>query len=187
MTVRTLVAGIVAGVVVFIWGAVSHMALPLGEVGIKQIPNEAPVLAAMRASISEPGFYFFPGMDMSATPSEAQQKEWEEKYRAGPYGVLVYHPQGTQPMSPRQLLTELAANIASALLAALLLSATALEGFGRRVLFVTGLGLFATVTVLVSYWNWYGFPSNFVLASMADETIGWFLGGLVLAAMIKRK
>ena len=48
---RILIGGIVAGIVVFIWGAVSHMILPTAKMGIKQIPNEEVVLSAMKASI----------------------------------------------------------------------------------------------------------------------------------------
>jgi len=55
---RIILAGIAGGVVLFIWGAFSHMVLPFGEIGIKSMPNEAPVMAAMRSNITEPGLYF---------------------------------------------------------------------------------------------------------------------------------
>jgi hypothetical protein len=47
------------------------------------------------------------------------------------------------------------------------------------------MGIFGFVSVLVSYWNWYGFPTDFTIAAALDEIIGWFLGGLVLAAIIR--
>lgn len=65
MTKRILLAGILGGIALFVWGSVSHLALGLGEIGIKEIPNEAAVLAALRAGISEPGFYFFPGLGVA--------------------------------------------------------------------------------------------------------------------------
>jgi hypothetical protein len=37
----------------------------------------------------------------------------------------------------------------------------------------------------VSYWNWYGFPTDFTTGAALDEIIGWFLGGLVLAAIVR--
>jgi len=40
MAKKVLVGGVVGGIVLFVWGAVSHMVLPLGEVGIKEMPNE---------------------------------------------------------------------------------------------------------------------------------------------------
>ena len=31
---RILIAGLVGGVIVFVWGAFSHMVLPIGEMGL---------------------------------------------------------------------------------------------------------------------------------------------------------
>src|SRR5439155_12164925 len=41
MTKQIIIGGVVAGLAMFIWGAVSHMALGLQESGIKQFSNEA--------------------------------------------------------------------------------------------------------------------------------------------------
>jgi len=188
MAKKILLAGVLGGVVMFIWGAVSHMLLPLGEIGIKEIPNEQPVLEAMQKVIHEPGFYFFPGLGMPHnTADEAATKAWEEKYRRGPVGVLVYQPQGAEVMSPGQLLTELASNILAMLIAAYLLVQAAgnLASFGARVMFVGLLGLLASAAILISYWNWYGFPTDFMLAGALDEVLGFSLAGTVLAAIIK--
>ena len=53
-------------------------------------------------------------------------------------------------------------------------------------LFVTLLGCLAWVVVYLPYWNWYGFPIDFTLAALAEYAIGFFLAGLVLAAMVKQ-
>jgi hypothetical protein len=36
---RILLAGIVGGIAMFVWTSIAHMALPLGEAGIAEIPN----------------------------------------------------------------------------------------------------------------------------------------------------
>jgi hypothetical protein len=181
---RALIGGIVAGIVVFVWGAISHMVLPTGKMGIKQIPNEEAVVSAMKASIQEPGFYFFPGMDMTREPTPEEQSAWNAKYMAGPNGVLVYHPTGSAPLSPKQLLTELASNIAAALLAAFVVSHVA-AGFGRRAIIVTLMGLFAWFSISISWWNWYGFPFSTIFTEAIDQIGGWLFGGLTLAAIVK--
>ncbi len=182
--VRVVVGGLIAGVVVFIWGAVSHMALPLGTMGIRQIPNEDGVIAAFRGSITQPGFYFFPGLDHSKPVSKSEYEAALAKIQQGPTGVLVIQPGGAEAMSPRQLGTELATNVVSALLAASLLIHVR-SGYVGRVLFVTLLGVFAFVTVNVPYWNWYGFPTDFLVGEAIDQVVGWFLAGLVLAAIVR--
>jgi hypothetical protein len=37
----------------------------------------------------------------------------------------------------------------------------------------------------VPYWNWYGFPTDFTLAQIVENTVGWFLAGLVLALIVR--
>ena len=192
MTRKILLGGLVGGIVVYIWGIVSHIVLPLGEVGIKQLPNEEMVVTVMRENIKDPGFYFFPGMEQSAGMSKEEQKaamqKWEEKYRLGPDGILIYHHQGQNQMMPKQLIIELLSNIAGALVAAFLLAKAVggLASFGSRVLFVLLLGLFASLAIDISYWNWYGFPGSYTLATIFDQVVSWGLAGFVLGAIIKR-
>src|SRR5437762_11490399 len=102
---KVIAGGLVAGIVVFFWGSIAHVVLPIGKMGIRQIPNEDSVIGAMRNAIQEPGFYFFPGMDMSREPSESEQQTWNAKLKQGPAGVLIIQPQGAEAMSPRQLWT----------------------------------------------------------------------------------
>ena len=45
----------------FVWTSIAHMALPLGEAGINEIPNESAVLNAMQSSMGDnAGLYIFP-------------------------------------------------------------------------------------------------------------------------------
>lgn len=185
---RILLAGILGGVLVFFWGYVSHVLLPLGEVGIKEFPQEEPVVTALRDNITEPGFYFFPGMAGHGMARDAAtMKAWEEKYRQGPRGILIYHPQGALPMEPKQLGTELVADILAALLAAWLLAQAvgSFTGYGARVVFVVVLGLFGAIATNLSYWNWYGFPTDYTLANVVNEVLGWVIAGLGMGAIVK--
>jgi hypothetical protein len=57
-----LLAGILGGIVMFIWTSTAHMALPPGQAGIDEIPNESAVLSAMQSGIGDKtGLYIFPG------------------------------------------------------------------------------------------------------------------------------
>jgi len=53
------------------------------------------------------------------------------------------------------------------------------------VLFVTLLGLSAWVAIAIPYWNWYGFPTDFTMGKGIEQVLGFFLAGLVLAAIVK--
>ena len=182
---KILLAGLIGGLVVFAWSAFSHMVLPTGEAGVRQIPDEDVVLGALKESIHEPGLYIFPGFDMRKKPTPEEQKAWEAKYAAGPTGVLVYHPSGSTPLSPRLLVTECLSNIAAAILLALVLSSVP-ASLGKRALFGMLLGTFAWLSITVSYWNWYGFPGSYTWSEGLDQIVGWLLGGLAIAAVFKR-
>jgi hypothetical protein len=181
---RVLLGGIFAGLAAFIFSAIDHMALPTGHMGLKTLPQEDLVLGAMRTAIAEPGLYFFPGMDLNKRPTAEEERAWAARYVAGPTGLLVYSPGGEQPMQPRQLSTELLSNILAACIAAFAVSLTRAT-FGQRVAMVTLLGLFAWLSVSVSYWTWYHFPAVYIVAEGIDQVGGWLFGGFVLAAVFR--
>src|SRR3954451_14499307 len=45
MTMRVLIAGILGAIAMYVWSTVAHVALPLGQLGLSQMPNEAAVLS----------------------------------------------------------------------------------------------------------------------------------------------
>lgn len=191
MSGRGLLAALLGAVAMFLWMSLAHMALPLGEVGIQEMPNERPVLDAMRSSIGDAsGLYFFPGMGVApnAPRSErsAAMERYGEKLAANPSGFVVYHPPGANGLSLGRLAFELLIEFLETLLAVLLLGMTRLASYGSRVGFVTLAGLLAVLGTNLSYWNWYGFPANYTAAYMTTQLVGFFVAGLVIAAILRR-
>src|SRR4030081_4018276 len=73
---RILLAGILGGIVIFIWNFIGHDLLPLGHAGIHEIPNEAAVLDAMKANIGENrGVYLFPGSGLGRNATRQEKNE----------------------------------------------------------------------------------------------------------------
>ena len=181
---RRLLAAIAGGIVVFIWSAVSHMALGLGSAGIRTLPNEERMAQAIRGVVTEPGLYFFPGMDPSRKMTPEEERAWTERYRRGPSGLLVVQPGGRDPMEPTQFVVELLADILAAGVAAFLLA-----GLGGPLLARAGavglLGVFEWADLSVSYWNWYKFPTLYTGAALVEQVVGWTLAGLVMALMLR--
>ena len=191
---RPLIAGVLAGLLAFFWGFVSHELIGLGESSMKGIPNEPAVLTALSDNIKESGFYFFPGAGMmdpnngTKEQKEAAMKKWDEDFKKYPSGILVVkQPTGDSLPFTKLLLRQLLADILGGLIAALLLSLAvpSLPSFTGRVLFVATLGLFASLAIDVPYWNWYGFPTRYLLSALVDSVVGWGLAGVLLAALIR--
>lgn len=190
MTKRIVLVGLVAGIAMFVWTSAAHMLLPLGATGVQEIPNEAPVLAAMQSSIGNlHGLYLFPGFGLGANPTmkqlNAAMPEHDKKLATSPSGLLIYFPPGRPGMTGGQLGAEFANELVEALLAVFLLSLTQLRGYGARVGFVFVVGLISALPTNVSYWNWYGFPGNYTVAYIAIQVIGFLLIGLIAAGMVK--
>lgn len=181
---RIVLGGVVGGVVLFFWGFVAHMLLPLGDLGIKSLPNDDALSAAIKQDVRESGLYMLPGMDPSQAASAEAMEAYTAKVAKGPSGLMVLFPGGRDLSLARHLPIELGTNVASSLLAAVLVSQLR-PGFLRRVGVVTLVGLLASILTLVPYWNWYGFPADFTLAQIAENVIGSFLVGLVLAAIVR--
>jgi hypothetical protein len=181
---RRVLAAIAGGVVVFVWSALSHMALGLGTAGISSIPNEDRVTQAIRGGITEPGLYFFPGFDASRKRTPDEEKAWTERYRRGPSGILVVQPGGRDPLAPEQFVIELVADILAAGVAAFLLAGMA-GSFVARASAVGLLGVFEWLDINVSYWNWDKFPTTYTLAALVEQLVGWTLAGLVMALILR--
>jgi len=48
MVKRILLAGLVAGIALYVWESLAHMVLPLGELGVRGLGNEAAIIAAVK-------------------------------------------------------------------------------------------------------------------------------------------
>jgi hypothetical protein len=192
MTKRVLLAGLLGGIAMFAWTSLAHMVLPLGDAGIKEIPNEQGVLTAMQASLgAAPGLYLFPGTGLGPDATMQQKRgamdQYAQKLAANPSGILIYHPPGAKPLTAGQLATEFFTELIEALLAVILLSQTRLTSFASRLGFVIVAGMLATIATNVSYWNWYGFPATYTAAYMTTGVVGFICVGLVAAAVMKEQ
>ena len=137
---KILIGGVVGGIVIFFWGFVSHMLLPLGEMGMQAIPQEEGLAAAMKNDVPEPGLYFVPGRDMSKSQSQEEMQAHMDKVAKGPYGFMVIYPTGRDVSLGKRLPIELGTNVVCALLAAILVSQLR-PGFFVRVACVTLMGI----------------------------------------------
>jgi hypothetical protein len=188
---RILLAGIVGGIVMFVWTSIAHMALPLGEAGINEIPNESAVLGAMQSSIGDKtGLYIFPGLGVgkSATRQERSEamKQMQQRIAANPSGILMYHPPGRPFAFGKALAFEFSSEVLQAILVIWLLAQTRIGSFAGRVGFALIAGILAAIATNVSYWNWYGFPSVYTASYILIEIVGFVLVGVIAALVLRR-
>ena len=185
---RILVAAIFGGIVMFIWGAIAHMALDLGNPGIHQPAHEDVVLSSLHEGLGPtPGVYILPSFDPKQWNDQAARTAYAQKTRTSPFAWVVYLPQGEDMTNmsrqlPRQWASDTLASLALALVMGL-----AAFGFGKRMGLAAAAVLFAWLSTLVPYWNWYRFPDALIWAALLEQLIGWLLAGAVMAWWLGRR
>ncbi|MCZ6834373.1 MAG: hypothetical protein O7G85_01230 [Planctomycetota bacterium] len=182
---RIIIAGIVAGIIVFVWGAVMHIALPIGSMGLnyETTPAEPAVLEALKG-LPESGIYLMPGQDTSITDLDEQKKTQAAAWEAGPSALIVLQADGGPTMGAQTLGLQFLANVLAGLMAAMVI-ASAKCGYFSRVAIMGLLGLFTWFNTDASYWIWYGFPDEFTLVTGIGHIVGWLAAGIVVAAIVK--
>ncbi len=188
---KILLGTILGAVVVFLMSSIFHMATHLGEVGVQALPNEEGVLAAMRSSIHEPGFYFFPEPNMAPGRSKEQMQAdsaaYLAKYKEGPTGILIYSPGGVELQFGKLLVYQFLFGLAGSFLASWILGVTAgATSYGTRALIVVAAALFGGIVYTLPYWNWYRFPTNYIIAEIGTMVVSWAVAGLAMAAVVKK-
>ena len=188
---KILFAGILGGIVMFVWTSIAHMALPLGEAGIREIPNESAVLTAMQSNVGEEtGLYVFPGpgIGKNATREEKSEamKHMGEKMAANPSGILMYNAAGRRFTLGKWLGVEFGKELLEAILVVFLFAQTRIVSFPGRVGFVLVAGILAAISTNVSYWNWYGFPGIYTASYMFTQIVGFLLVGIVAALLLPK-
>src|SRR5512146_320083 len=116
---RILLAGIAAGVAMFIWSAIAHVATPLGTIGISTLPDESVTVGNLASAIGDKGgLYLFPMPSGTSGPSTSAA--------TAPGGFLVFNPRVATTMAPKNLVIEFLTELAEGLIAAWLLAQTAI-------------------------------------------------------------
>ena len=186
---RILLAGLLAGLAMFVWSSLAHTVLPLGHIGISQLPETSAAPAALQADAGrKAGLYMFPGVGAGTNPheDEAARKQMMEAVKTNPSGIVIYHPPGRSSDMTPFLVSEALIEVLQGLLLAFVLAKIA-GSFTTRLLSATAIGLAAAVTTNGSNAIWYGYPMDFSLATGATTFIGYIVAGAVAAWLLGRK
>lgn len=168
-------SAIVAGIVVFLWSMISWMVLPMHKVSMNKVTDESEVTSCVMNNAPSNGIYVIPS--------------WEQvdkgNLKSSPF--IFFNVQKSVDFTSMTrsmfcgILTQI---IGAAFIAYLLFHAKGLKYWGR-VWFVTIVGLVVAILGVFPAWTWWHFPFGWVFLETIDLVVGWFLGGLVMAKLIK--
>lgn len=184
---RYVIAALLGAIVVFLWGFVAHMLLPIGEMGMRKPVNEDVVLQSVSAGLPQQGIYLLPHIDPEKMGDEAAKKAWSDKMAQTQFTFVAVGPKIANPADMSgNLVKQFIGSYLAALIVALVLAATNWS-FGQRVLGSLGFGVFGWLTNIVPLWNWYRFPDDFNIGNLIEQGVGWLLAGLVIAWWLGRR
>jgi len=189
---RIFLAGLLGGIAMFGWSYLAYTALPVGKIGLRRMPNEIALLETLQKEIAEnSGVYVFPGLRLPSNPPDGKTKtldDLDQTVARYPSGLLIYNAAGSRPIKMfRWLSVDFLIELAEVALAVFLLSQTRLTTFVARVRFVLLIGIVAAIATNLSNWNWYGFPSDYTLAYMFIQIVGFLCAGLVAALVLRNQ
>jgi hypothetical protein len=186
--IRVVAAALVGGIIMFAWGAIAHMMTPLGEMGISTVgtAEEKEFQAALKAAFGREGLYYVPGAPMRDDMDGPAVEAWAKASENEPTAFVVYTPRMGEMMPPSNLVNEAVSNGVAALLVAIILGMTSV-GYVGRVFITVLIGVSGWLSISVSYWIWYHFPVDFVLAEGAMQAIGWLASGIFMAGIVGGK
>lgn len=181
---RVFIAGIVGALIYFVWQMLTWMVLPIHGPTVAGLPNEDAVREVIKSADIETGVYIVPFGDGEAMADP--DSDFNKNHKAGPIFSIFYSKEGAEPMTPALMIQGLVNDILAALTVSfmLFLACGSCNTYFKRVLFVTGFGVFLALTGHVSYMIWMRFPQDYTMMFVVDAIGGWFLVGLAIAAIV---
>ena len=177
---RTVITVILGTLILFIWNAVSWMALPFHAQSMQNIPESAINTNVLKESMPEDGVYHYPGLPENE--SEAAHKAVEEKLTAGPrITMMVYKSGSTSFFDPMNFIWNFIFNLITVILLMGIVKRLGNHST-RNILWTTiATGLVISFMSDLPTMNWFMFPLDYTLANILDYMVMMTLLGLLFA------
>jgi hypothetical protein len=181
---KTLLAAILGGAIVFAWGAVSWMALGWHAPTLKAFANEDQVAQVLVDNAPKSGIYVLPKPQPPApVAADTSVDAAPAPASTAPFAFVAFTREGVDPQMTMQMVYAILSNIIAALLVAWLVRAADGLGYFQRVLFIATVGIVIAIAGRATNWIWWHFSTDFMVVDLADVIIGWALAALVMAAL----
>ena len=171
---RNIVLSVAAGLVLFVWGFISWAVLPWHNMVANKFANEAAISQALKDNSPQRGVYYLPFSEKDHGPNQV--------------GAFVnVLPQGTEMSMGKQMAIGFITQVIAAFLVLGLLSMTSGLTYRGKVGFFSLVGLIIGFVSHAPYWNWFGFPTPYIVVTILDILVGWALAGLAIAKFAEDK
>ncbi len=181
LTKNVLLGTLIGGVILFLWGWISHTLLPIYNTSVLGFDNEDAVVQAILENAPVSGLYFIP-YSPSTMATETEKQAVAERMKNGPF-VLASIRLGEMGSVKVNMIVQFLTDLLSALFVCLLLARTKEMSFWNVILFVELIALIIFAAKSIPQWNWFGYGITFTIIEGFDTAARWFLAGIALAML----
>ena len=185
MVQRIMKCGLIGGLILFVWGAVSWTILPWQKGQMKSFSDESEVRSAIMDNAKGSGLYVLPNLHKYGNNAE-EIAAAKARMAEGPYVVAAVSVEGRNPSMAGSSVLSLMLKIVAASLVTWLLFKTQQNNqldFNKSVKFVTVVGVVIALLATIPYGIWFAFPAHFVIGSIIEIVFGWFFAGLAISKL----
>jgi len=161
---------VIGGIIVYLWLTLEWAVLPTHQMVINKFTEQTEVSSTVMKYAPHDGVYVI-------SPCNGDDTE--------PFMFVNIRRGIDCSKMLRPMVQGILMQIAAAFLITYLLLQTKAMNYWRRVWFVTIIGCIVAILGILPDWNWWQFPIGWTLLSIFDMVVGWFLGGLVIAKLVK--
>jgi hypothetical protein len=190
---KLLLASLVGAIILFMWNAVSWMALPTHFNSFKYTPAQDSLLGNMKAAGLETGVYRLPMVDnRNVSSSDASYKKAQAELQAECAGkdvAMVFYTQSVSMDMTSSFVMGYMYLFISVFCVCLILAAASskIKTFGSRLWMVMLFALLFALQGPMSDFNWMQFPWHYTMPMLVDIFAGWGLCGLWLSWYLGRE
>ena len=182
---RTLVASLVGMIIIFAYQALSWMVLPVHKNAFSYNKSQDTIMTVLSQHLNADGIYHMP-----STPPDASMQEHEDmmkKMEGKPWAIINYHASASNAMGV-QMFYGLLFNLVCILLIIMVINRASMvfATFGSKLMLVMTFSVFLVFGGPLMSWNWWFYPTNYVIGDVIDIIVGWLLCGLWLSWYLSR-
>lgn len=178
MTKRLIITIALGTIILFLWNALSWMALPFHSNTLNNLPKESINTQYLKENVLNDGVYHYPGLP-SGNSNESLM-DIQDKLKLGPRITLMVYKNGPSDLfNPGQFIGSLMINLLTVIFTVLLILKLKTKTLKSVLIHCIIIGLLIGLVSDVGQMNWYMFPLDYTLVNLFDHLIQFILLGIL--------
>lgn len=183
---KQIITVILATIALFIWNAVSWMALPFHSNTLNTLPESVFNGSLLQQELGQDGIYHYPGLPESGGADEMESLL--AKLKTGPRIPLMVYVNGeTSFFSPADFAFSFLFNMLTVVLLVFVVFRLKVKSAKSILTTCLAMGLLTGFMSDLPQMSWFLYPLDFTLVNVLDHMVSAFLTGLIMAFYTYKK